>query len=127
MEKSEPIQTNEEAIQQANADYLTKLDKSLEEAQNGEAYQFFGKGKFSDTPLRVGDYMYNKSFIDAYIAGDVTLDNIEDYIQYWHNHATGMELNVFLGMTQYEYANWLKTGDDAVLHRIAESRGVAAS
>ena len=40
-------------VQKLNADYLAKLDNSLEEARNGEAYQFFGKGKFSDTPQRI--------------------------------------------------------------------------
>jgi len=40
-------------IQKSNADYLAKLDNAIEEAGNGEAYQFFGKGKFSETPQRV--------------------------------------------------------------------------
>ena len=40
-------------IQKSNADYLAKLDNVLEEARNGEAYQFFGKGSFSDTPQRI--------------------------------------------------------------------------
>ena len=33
-------------VQLANAKYLQKLDDSLEEARNGEVYQYFGKGKF---------------------------------------------------------------------------------
>ncbi|MCL2225338.1 MAG: hypothetical protein FWB96_10275 [Defluviitaleaceae bacterium] len=37
-------------IENSNADYLAKLDNAIEEARNGEAYQYFGKGKFSDTP-----------------------------------------------------------------------------
>ena len=37
----------------ANAEYLAKLDNAVEEARNGEAYQYFGKGKFSDTPQRL--------------------------------------------------------------------------
>ena len=36
-----------------NAEYLKKLDNALEEARNGEAYQYFGKGKFNETPQRV--------------------------------------------------------------------------
>ena len=40
-------------IQKSNTDYLTKLDNAIEEARNGEAYQFFGKGNFSDTPQRI--------------------------------------------------------------------------
>ncbi|MCL2578274.1 MAG: hypothetical protein FWE27_09575 [Defluviitaleaceae bacterium] len=37
----------------ANAEYLAKLDNAIEEARSGEAYQYFGKGKFSDTPQKV--------------------------------------------------------------------------
>jgi DNA-damage-inducible protein J len=40
-------------IQKSNADYFTKLDNALEEARSGEAYQFFGKGSFSDKPQRI--------------------------------------------------------------------------
>ena len=39
--------------QQANADYLAKLDKSIDEARTGKAYQYLGKGKFSDTPQAI--------------------------------------------------------------------------
>ena len=47
-EKKVPFELT--TIQKLNIDYLMKLDESLEEARNGEAYQFFGKGSFSDTP-----------------------------------------------------------------------------
>ena len=40
-------------VQKSNIDYLAKLDNAIEEARNGEAYQFFGKGSFSDTPQRI--------------------------------------------------------------------------
>ena len=40
-------------IQKSNADYLAKLDDALEEARNGEAYQFFGNGSFSEIPQRL--------------------------------------------------------------------------
>jgi len=40
-------------IQKTNADYLAKLDHAIEEARNGEAYQFLGNGKFSDVPQRI--------------------------------------------------------------------------
>ena len=36
--------------QQANTAYLAKLEESIEEARNGEVYQFWGKGKFNETP-----------------------------------------------------------------------------
>jgi hypothetical protein len=37
----------------ANAEYLAKLDNSIEEARNGEAYQYLGKGRFNETPQKV--------------------------------------------------------------------------
>jgi len=68
--------------------------------------------------------VFEKSFIDACLTGDALLDDIEDYIEYWHENESGLELNEFLGMTTYEYANWLKTGEDMVLRDIIEARNV---
>jgi len=50
-EKKVPFELT--TIQKSNADYFVKLDNALEEARNGEAYQFFGKGNFSNTPQKV--------------------------------------------------------------------------
>lgn len=50
-EKKVPFELT--TIQLSNADYLAKLDSAVEEARNGDAYQFFGNGKFGDTPQRV--------------------------------------------------------------------------
>jgi hypothetical protein len=40
-------------IDNSNADYLAELDNAIEEARNGEAFQYLGRGKFSDTPQRI--------------------------------------------------------------------------
>jgi len=50
-EKKVPFELT--TIKKPNADYLTKLDNALEEARNGEVYQFFGKGRFNDTPQKI--------------------------------------------------------------------------
>ena len=68
--------------------------------------------------------MFEKSFIDACLAGDSILDDIEDYISYWHENETNLALNEFLGMTSHEYGNWLKTGNDMVLRDIIEARNI---
>ena len=68
--------------------------------------------------------MFEKCFIDACLTGDAILDDVEDFIEYWHTHKTGVELYDFLGMTAYEYAKWLKTGEDIVLRDIIESRNI---
>ena len=55
--KNMVIMTEEEANALAkarrNAEYLSMLDKSVEEAKNGGAYQYLGKGKFIETPQKV--------------------------------------------------------------------------
>ena len=68
--------------------------------------------------------MFEKSFIDACLTGDALLDDIEDYIEYWHENDSGLELNEFLGMTPHEYAEWIKTGEDMVLRDVIEARNV---
>lgn len=39
------------------------------------------------------------------------LEDLDIYVEYWHTHETGNTLREFLGMTQYEYGEWLKRGD----------------
>jgi len=34
-------------------DYLVKIDNSIEEARNGEVYQYFGNGRFSEDNKRI--------------------------------------------------------------------------
>ncbi len=66
--------------------------------------------------------MFEKTFVAACLAGEALLDSIDDYIEYWHTHETGSDLHEFLGMTPYEYAQWLKSGEDIVLRDILEAR-----
>ena len=66
--------------------------------------------------------MFEKSFIEAYLAGEVNLDNLDDYIQHWHTNDTGNELREFLGMTSEEYTEWLKFGNGLSLRKILAAR-----
>ena len=50
-EKKVPFELT--TVQKLNIDYLAKLDNAIEEARNGEAYQFLGKGSFDETPQRI--------------------------------------------------------------------------
>lgn len=54
--------------------------------------------------------MFEKTFIEAYLAGEASLDNLDAYIEFWHTHDTGNKLHEFLGLTSEEYARWLKSG-----------------
>ena len=50
----------------------------------------------------------NSSFIEKCINGDASLDEIDDYIDEWHDSDSdiNLELHEFLGMTWEEYSLW---------------------
>ena len=60
--------------------------------------------------------MSNKKFIDAVIIGDALIDEIDDYIDVWHNEDSKLEIYEFLGMTQREYRLWVE--DESFLKEI---------
>lgn len=55
--------------------------------------------------------MKNKSFIADCLSGDATLSEINSYVEYWHTHETGNSLQEFLGLTDFEYAQYVKSSD----------------
>lgn len=52
--------------------------------------------------------MYSKNFIQACIDADVLVDEIDDYIDEWHDGDYDVDLNEFLGMTKEEYRLWVE-------------------
>jgi len=50
----------------------------------------------------------SNSFIEKCINGDASLDEIDDYIDEWHDSdsTNDLELHEFLGMTWEEYSLW---------------------
>lgn len=56
-------------------------------------------------PKKVINFL-DKTFKEAYLAGEVSAEDIHDYVEYWHNHETDNELHEFLGMTPKEYSKW---------------------
>lgn len=54
---------------------------------------------------------YDKPFIEACLNNNATLLDLDDYVEFWHTHETGNTLKEFLGMTDYEYEQWIKTPD----------------
>ena len=66
--------------------------------------------------------MFEIPFIDACLNGDASLDDIENYIEQWHSLDTDTSIEEFLGMTPYEYGEWLKCGEDIVLRDIMAAR-----
>jgi len=51
----------------------------------------------------------NTSFIERCISGDAFLDEIDDYVDVWHddNTSDNIELCEYLGMTWQEYSLWV--------------------
>jgi hypothetical protein len=51
------------------------------------------------------------NFLDQCLAGKATPDQIDDFIDRWHEAPGGRELDDFLGMTSEEYSLWLRVPD----------------
>ncbi len=49
-----------------------------------------------------------RTFIDACLSGDATVEQIDDAIERWHAGEGGSSLEKYLGMTFEEYATWVE-------------------
>lgn len=84
-----------------------------------------------------------QTFVDLCLAGNVLLEEIDDFIDQWHASSAEIELHEYLGMTKEEYALWLRVPDvlpyvikarhdsktltDAVMHACQDMRLAARS
>lgn len=51
----------------------------------------------------------SKTFIDQCLSGDVLPSEIDDFVDRWHEHDTGVSsLHDYLGMTWEEYSYWVE-------------------
>jgi len=48
------------------------------------------------------------TFMDEYLAGRATQDDIDDWIEEWHQGDSGLEAHEFLGLTWPEYSRWVE-------------------
>jgi hypothetical protein len=58
------------------------------------------------------------TYIDKYLNGEIQMDEIDDFIEQWHESDSEKELHEYLGMTWEEYALWVERPC-----RILKSRG----
>ena len=65
--------------------------------------------------------MFNKTFIEDCLNADADIFDLDDYVDYWHEHHTGVSLREFLGLTNYEYAQW-GISDDNIFRDILRCR-----
>ena len=59
-------------------------------------------------------------FIQKCLIGDALLEDIDDYIDDWHQGDSGLSLHEFLGMTRNEYYLWVE--DPSCLPYIVNAR-----
>ncbi|WP_155591868.1 hypothetical protein [Lysinibacillus cavernae] len=64
--------------------------------------------------------MSKNKFIDACLTGDVLLEDIEDYIDEWHESDSDEEIYEFLGMSLEEYGLYVE--NDYILKTIIHCR-----
>ena len=60
------------------------------------------------------------TFLELLLRGKVAADEIDDFIDRWHEAPAGQELPEYLGMTEQEYARWVRRPDS--LAEIVKSR-----
>lgn len=46
-------------------------------------------------------------FVDQYIRGDVNAEQVDDFIDRWHEGETGCSLPEYLGLAVDEFAAWI--------------------
>lgn len=68
----------------------------------------------------------NLSFIDACLAGEAILDEIDDYIERWHHDTTSPSVLEYLGMSQQEYQLWVERPESLRFILAAREDGIDA-
>ena len=61
----------------------------------------------------------SSTFVQACLRGDASLEDIDDWIDRWHDGTSSESLPVFLGMTENEYSLWVQ--QPSALKSIVES------
>lgn len=82
----------------------------------------FAYDDFIDIPEEM---FFGESWVNRCLAGEISMTQIGEYIEYWHGNATGKTLPEFLGMTDQEYGRWLATGEDSTLREILDAHSAA--
>jgi hypothetical protein len=62
------------------------------------------------------DWSPTETFMAKFRRGEVSADQITDYIDAWHGDVSEMTLPMYLGMTVQEYGAWVE--DPTILERL---------
>ena len=52
-----------------------------------------------------------RNFVSLALTGEALTDEIDDYVDQWHDNPSGLSLHDYLGMNRDEYALWLSSPD----------------
>ncbi|MGD6943438.1 hypothetical protein ACQCT6_15570 [Cytobacillus gottheilii] len=63
----------------------------------------------------------SKTFIELCLDGEALIDEIDDYVDEWHEGDSDRELHEYLGLSELEYSLFVEKGD-AFLKQILNSR-----
>jgi hypothetical protein len=54
---------------------------------------------------------HSESFIELCLKGNALMEEIDDYVERWHNGAEKVSLRDFLGMSKSEFSLWINDPD----------------
>lgn len=66
----------------------------------------------------------SKTFIDLCLSGEASMEDVDDFVDAWHDGAGKLSLREGLGMSEQEYARWIN--DPRELSRVIASKKIAA-
>ena len=52
-----------------------------------------------------------KTFMEKCVAGEASVEEVDEYVEYWHTHEIDMPLHEYLGLSPSEYALWGREGN----------------
>ena len=61
-----------------------------------------------------GEYIQQRDFVSACLYDIATIDDLEDYLNFWLQKTVSTPLREFLGFTEYEYRQWILHGRGTV-------------
>ncbi len=64
--------------------------------------------------------MYNQTFYEKYVIGEALAEDINDYVELWHESDVDCEIYEFLGFTKDEYFLWVD--NESNLNYILEAK-----
>jgi hypothetical protein len=93
------------------ADCIITTEKDVQEFITDDCWINYNSKRMLDHRIE-SDKEFGMNFMSHINDGNMIEYNcIDHYVEYWHTHDTGMELDEFLGMTEKEYGHWVETNE----------------